>query len=74
MHGNVWEWVSDWFAPYSPEHATDPQGPPLGKQKVISGGSWYFGAANALTSYRKTHEPDLWGFSIGFRIVCEKKN
>lgn len=74
MHGNVWEWVSDWYAPYSPEEAIDPQGTPIGNQKVIRGGSWYFGAANALSSFRKTHEPDLWGFSIGFRIVCEKRN
>jgi len=74
MHGNVWEWISDWYAPYSPEQATNPQGPPSGKQKVIRGGSWYFGARNAKSSSRRTHEPGLWGFSIGFRIVCEKMN
>ncbi len=60
MHGNVWEWVSDWYTPKS-------------KEKVIRGGSWYFGADNAKSSSRRSHEPGLWGFSIGFRIVCEKK-
>jgi len=73
MHGNVWEWVEDWYAPYSSLEATDPTGPSVGKLKVIRGGSWYFGADNALSSYRRTHEPESWGFSIGFRIIREKK-
>lgn len=74
MHGNVWEWVSDWYAPYSRKKAVDPSGPLSGKEKVIRGGSWYFGAGNARSSHRRTHEPKLWGFSIGFRIICEKEN
>lgn len=74
MHGNVWEWVSDWFASYSTESVTNPTGPEDGIDKVIRGGSWYFGAENAKSSFRKIHEPNLWGFSIGFRIICEKKN
>jgi len=72
MHGNVWEWVSDWYVPFSEGQVADPQGPKFGKQKVIRGGSWYFGAENAQSFTRRLHEPDLWGFSIGFRIVCEK--
>lgn len=48
----------------------DPKVPDDGKFKVIRGGSWYFGAKNAQSFYRKTHEPKLWGFSIGFRIAC----
>jgi uncharacterized protein (TIGR02145 family) len=73
MHGNVWEWVSDWYAPYSPEKAINPQGPQSNTLKIIRGGSWYFAADNARSSARGTHPPQLWGFSIGFRIVCEKK-
>ena len=73
MHGNVWEWVSDWYAPYSNKEVTDPKGPIKGKEKLIRGGSWYFGADNAKSSNRRKHEPGLWGFSIGFRLVCEKR-
>ncbi|GLU44101.1 hypothetical protein Musp01_17250 [Muricauda sp. NBRC 101325] len=74
MHGNVWEWVSDWYAPFTSNKVTNPTGPNAGQEKVIRGGSWYFGADNAKSSSRKTHAPDLWGFSIGFRLICEKKN
>ncbi len=73
MHGNVWEWVSDWYAPLSTEIVRDPKGPLHGNEKVIRGGSWYFGAENAKSAYRRTHDPRLWGFSIGFRLVCEKR-
>lgn len=71
MHGNVWEWVSDWYGPYPNNEMTDPIGPKNGEEKVIRGGSWYFGAQNAKSSFRKPHQPRLWGFSIGFRVVCE---
>jgi len=74
MHGNVWEWVSDWYSKYPKDEVTDPQGAKTGVQKIIRGGSWYFGAENAKSSKRRTHEPDLWGFSIGFRLVCERRN
>jgi len=74
MHGNAWEWVSDWYAPYAADPVINPTGPDTGKEKIIRGGSWYFGAAYAKSSSRRIHEPQLWGFSIGFRLVCEKRN
>lgn len=73
MHGNVWEWVSDWYAPYSDEPISNPVGPPNGDLKIIRGGSWNFGARNARSFSRRTHRPELWGFSIGFRLVREPR-
>ena len=41
MHGNVWEWTSDWFsADYFRESPVDdPQGPPTGTHHTLRGGS-----------------------------------
>jgi formylglycine-generating enzyme required for sulfatase activity len=37
--GNVWEWVADWWGPYTAAAATDPKGPPTGQSHVLRGGS-----------------------------------
>jgi formylglycine-generating enzyme required for sulfatase activity len=73
MHGNVWEWTSDWYGPYA-ENASaniDPHGPPSGDKRVIRGGSWYFDADSARCGLRYTHRPQDKGFSLGFRLAAD---
>lgn len=71
LHGNVWEWTSDWYGPYPTHEVQDPRGPAQGTQKVIRGGSWAFSAASARSACRYQHPPGDWGHSVGFRVVWE---
>jgi len=71
MHGNVWEWCSDWMGAYDAAPATDPTGPSSGTQRVLRGGSWFNFAINARCSYRVGLEPNSLNPNIGLRLVLE---
>ena len=71
MHGNVWEWTSDPYCPYSAAPAADPRPTCPAELRVIRGGSWYFRADSARCATRYTHRPQDRGFSLGFRVVRE---
>jgi sulfatase modifying factor 1 len=66
MSGNVEEWCSDWYGPYSSSSEVNPSGAPRGPGRVIRGGSWdyTFGVANRWEAFQ--------GFDwdeVGFRLV-----
>jgi len=70
MHGNVWEWVVDWFAPHpKAEQLVDPTGPPEGKHRVFKGGGWYHEGKFARSSSRFMMEPGMSINFVGFRLV-----
>ncbi len=69
MHGNVYEWVQDWYGDYPSGSVTDPSGPSSGSLRVDRGGGWYYGArlCRSATHFRDT--PGLGFGDLGFRLA-----
>lgn len=77
MSGNVMEWCQDWYAPYSAEPLTNPQGPANGKYKVGHGGAWKASTMYCQPSIRAADYPwaayDYLGFRLALDISGKKK-
>ncbi len=69
MHGNVWEWVQDWYGNYPSEAVTDPMGPASGSDRVLRGGSWHSFANIARSAYRYEYDPSARVIDYGFRLA-----
>ena len=69
MHGNVGEWVWDYYGEYGTEAQTDPTGPETGTRRVNRGGGWNDFAKNLRSAYRAAAPQENGSFNVGIRLV-----
>jgi len=70
MHGNVWEWCSDWHEEYPKGAVSDPSGPREGSGRVSRGGGWGLVAAFCRSASRNWYDPSFRdNRDNGFRVA-----
>ena len=73
MHGNVWEWVQDWYGNYAAATADTPAvdsgGPAAGAYRVFRGGCWDRLARSCRSSLRVSDDPGNRYRDVGFRVL-----
>lgn len=73
MHGNVWEWCSDWKVNYTEATVTDPQEANTGSFRVMRGGSWLSNSIGCRSANVHGYVSDARARYLGFRLVLRQR-
>ena len=68
LSGNVWEWQQDWWSDV-PAPGVDAEGPASGSDRVLRGGSCYFGPQFARVARRYSIAPGYRDIILGVRLA-----
>ena len=72
MSGNVYEWCSDRYGPYSSSSQTNPTGAYFMSRRVGRGGCWDCNAWYCRSSFRNGSIPDSRDSGLGLRLVLSE--
>jgi len=69
MHGNVYEWIQDWYGSYLTGSQIDPTGPAFDSHRILRGGRFLTHARHARSANRHNLSPVYQGIGIGARLL-----
>ncbi len=69
IHGNVYEWCWDWFAPYPEGSQMDYTGPVSGTARILRGGGWDLYSQFCRSAFCHSSSPEVRDNNRGFRLV-----
>ena len=72
LHGNVWEWCSDWMGKYPTGTLTDPMGPASGSSRVERGGDASRAGTYSRSARRNSNAPRNRSSVLGFRLCLQQ--
>ncbi|MEK6234804.1 MAG: SUMF1/EgtB/PvdO family nonheme iron enzyme [Planctomycetales bacterium] len=70
MHGNAWEWCSDWFGNYGDAGKEDPIGAEKGEHRILRGGNFFNKPRGLRSAARWGAKQDNGRFDRGFRVAA----
>ncbi|MDB5304050.1 MAG: hypothetical protein JWM97_1599, partial [Phycisphaerales bacterium] len=71
MQGDVEEWCSDWFGPYTAAPVEDPQGAAKNLVRIVRGNNHRGRWSECRSAHRDAKPPTMIFWGLGFRVVLE---